>query len=150
MKKFWMEILCWIRWQAKYVCVFSQVCECVLLQTILMYHFMQKKNKIWRWVFNSVCHSRFIRFPVTFVLLILFVITVQCHYNMVSFLKNIHKRHPRVRARYGVSFVNPTSDWYSALVPVNIYIISYNMGPHYNGTWLYVVLLKTSQQQAVT
>ena len=39
-----------------------------------------------------------------------------------------------VRASYGVSFVNPASDWYSSSVPVNNYVISYNNEPSYNGT----------------
>ena len=38
--------------------------------------------------------------------------------------------------RYGVSFVGPASDWYSASVPVIIYAISYNIGPYHN-TQLY-------------
>ena len=42
-----------------------------------------------------------------------------------------------LRARYGVSSVDPSFDWYSASVPVNIYVISYNIGPCYNGTRLY-------------
>ena len=36
-----------------------------------------------------------------------------------------------------MSFVDPVSDWYSASVPVFIYVISYNIGPRYNGTQLY-------------
>ena len=40
-----------------------------------------------------------------------------------------------VRARYGVSFVDPASDWYSASVPVIIHVISYNTGSRYNGIW---------------
>ena len=36
-----------------------------------------------------------------------------------------------------MSFVDPASDWYSASVPVIIYVISYNNGPRYNGTRLY-------------
>ena len=40
------------------------------------------------------------------------------------------------RARYGVSFVYPTSDWYSASVPVIINVISYNIRLRYNGTRL--------------
>ena len=39
-----------------------------------------------------------------------------------------------MRVRYGVSIVDPASDWYSASVPVIIYAISYNTGPCYNGT----------------
>ena len=43
-----------------------------------------------------------------------------------------------VRARYGVSFLDSTSDWYSASVPAIIYAIFYYFGMHYNGTWLYL------------
>ena len=42
-----------------------------------------------------------------------------------------------VRARYGVSVMNPASDWYSASVYAIIYVISYNIWPRYNGTLLY-------------
>ena len=45
-----------------------------------------------------------------------------------------------VRASYGVSFVEPSSDWYSALVRVIIYVISCNIGPHYNGIRLYITV----------
>ena len=37
-----------------------------------------------------------------------------------------------------MSFVDPASDRYSAWVPVIIHVISYNIGPRYNGTQLYV------------
>ena len=42
-----------------------------------------------------------------------------------------------VRTRYGVSFVDPISDWYSTTVPVIIYIISYKFGSRYIGNQLY-------------
>ena len=38
------------------------------------------------------------------------------------------------RASYGMSFVDLASDWYSASVPVIIFVISYNIGPCYKGT----------------
>ena len=41
---------------------------------------------------------------------------------------------------YGVSLVEPASDWYSAPVPVIMYAIFYNIGPRYNGTRLQVFL----------
>ena len=65
-----------------------------------------------------------------------------CRYNTVNFFTNIHKRHPiaRLLGKVWVSFVDPASDWYSASVPVNIYEISYNIGPRYNGTRLYLSL----------
>ena len=43
-----------------------------------------------------------------------------------------------VRAKYGVSFVNPAADWYS--VAVITHLISYNIGPHYNNMQLYIIL----------
>ena len=67
--------------------------------------------------------------------------TVRCRYNAVSFLTNIHKNTPHsspVMAKYGVSFVDPASDWYSASVSVIIYVISYNTGPCYNGNQLHL------------
>ena len=42
------------------------------------------------------------------------------------------------RASYGVSFVDPASDWYSASVPVTIYAVSYYIGPRNNGPLLYI------------
>ena len=53
-----------------------------------------------------------------------------------QFLTNIKKNTPYsspVRANYGLSFVDPASNWYSAPVPVITYGISYNIGPRYNG-----------------
>ena len=38
---------------------------------------------------------------------------------------------------YGVSFVDPAPDWYSASVPVIIYVISYNIGLRYNDNRLF-------------
>ena len=35
--------------------------------------------------------------------------------------------------RYEMSFVDPASDWYSALIPVIIDVIPYNIGSRYNG-----------------
>ena len=67
--------------------------------------------------------------------------TVRCRYNAANFPAHIHKRHPiahpPVWTSYGVSFVDPISDRCSATVPVIIYVISYNIGPRYNGTRLY-------------
>ena len=68
--------------------------------------------------------------------------TVQCRYNSANFLTNIHKRFSLpFRVRYGVSFVDPASDWHSASVPVIIYVISYNIGQRYYGTPLYIQYL---------
>ena len=39
-------------------------------------------------------------------------------------------------------FVAPASEWYSASVPVIVYIISYNIGPRYNGTQLCIGIFK--------
>ena len=69
--------------------------------------------------------------------------TAWCCYNAVSFLTIIHKRHLHsspVRARYEVSFVDAASDWYSTTFPIIIYVISYNIRLHYNGTQLYYFL----------
>ena len=44
-----------------------------------------------------------------------------------------------VRARYGVSFVDSASDWYSAWVPAIIFAKSYYNGPCYNSFRLYQV-----------
>ena len=66
--------------------------------------------------------------------------TVWCRYNALSFLKNIHKRHPIAcpfGASYEVSFVDPASDWYSAWVPAILYTISYYIGPNYNDIQLH-------------
>ena len=43
-----------------------------------------------------------------------------------------------VVARYGVSFVYPASDWYSASVPIIICVEYYNFGVPYNGTRPYI------------
>ena len=54
--------------------------------------------------------------------------SVQCHYKAVIYLTNIHKDNSSlVKARYGVSFMGPPSDWYSASVPAIIYAISYQI-----------------------
>ena len=44
-----------------------------------------------------------------------------------------------VRTSYGVSDFDLASCWYSASVLEVIYVISYNIGPRYNGTRLYSV-----------
>ena len=68
--------------------------------------------------------------------------TVRCRYNAVTFLTNIHKRHPIARpsgqGMGWVSYVDPVSDRFSASVPLSIYVISYNIGPQYSGTRLYM------------
>ena len=56
------------------------------------------------------------------------LITMRCHYNVIIVLTNIYKNILPVRATYGVSFVDPVSDWYSVSVLVIIYVISYNIG----------------------
>ena len=45
-----------------------------------------------------------------------------------------------------MSFVDPASSWYHALVPVIIYVISYNIGPRYNGTRLQPNDAKSTQE----
>ena len=60
---------------------------------------------------------------------------------MRSIFTQISQKKPHSsadRARYGVvSFVDPAFDWYSASVPVIIYVISYHIGLRYDGTRLY-------------
>ena len=49
-----------------------------------------------------------------------------------SIFSQMFKKTPHsspVRVRYGVSFLDPASDWYSASVLVIIYGISYKIGP---------------------
>ena len=62
--------------------------------------------------------------------------SVECCYNTVNFLTNIHKRHPIACSLGLLSFVDPLSDWYSASVPVIIYVTSYNIRLCYNYTRL--------------
>ena len=51
------------------------------------------------------------------------------------FTKDTHSSP--VRAKYGGSFVDSASDWYSASVSAIIYTISYYFGLRYNDTRLY-------------
>ena len=68
-------------------------------------------------------------------------ITVQCRYIVVNYLTNINKRHLIAHPLgYGVCFVNQAYGWYFALIPTNIYAISYNIEPRYIGTRLYYVM----------
>ena len=75
--------------------------------------------------------------------------TVLCHYKRSrfsqTFTKIIHKiAHPLGRGmRCFVDpefrcFVDPAFHWYSASVPVIVYVISHNVGVCYNSTWLYI------------
>ena len=66
---------------------------------------------------------------------------MRCRYNAVDFLNKYSQKTPYsspVWARYGVSFVDTASEWYSAWFSAIIYIISYYIGARYNGTWLYL------------
>ena len=70
----------------------------------------------------------------------------------MNFLKKYSQKTPHrspVRARYGVSLVDPASDWYSAWVPAIIPVIYYYIEPCYNGTrymclplYCYLVVLR--------
>ena len=62
-------------------------------------------------------------------------IHIQCS-AVITRSHNIHKIHS-IACPWG-SFVDQVSDWYSASVPVIIYVISHNIGQRYNGTRLYV------------
>ena len=87
---------------------------------------LEKKHSIRNILYSIICYY-----------------TVWCRNNTVNFPTNIHKRQTPhgspVRARYGVSFVDLASDWYSASVPVIIYVIPCNIRLCYNGSWLYLV-----------
>ena len=81
-------------------------------------------------LFISCCHLRFS-----------FENIVRYRYDEVNFL-TISRKRPHsssARARYGVPFVDPASNWHSASDPVSIYVISYNIRSRYNGTRLYIV-----------
>ena len=61
----------------------------------------------------------------------MFIYTVQCRYIAVGFSHKYSQKTTHgspVRARFGVSFVDSTSDWYSAWLPAFIYAISYYIG----------------------
>ena len=62
-------------------------------------------------------------------------------YNAVDFLETQQsQKTPHsspVRARYGVCFVGSNLKYYSVPVTAATLTISYHIGPHYNGTWLY-------------
>ena len=69
-----------------------------------------------------------------------YIYTVGCCYNAINCVTNINKRHPIARPLGWWdmrSFVDPEFDWYSASVPVIIYVISWNTGLRYNGIQLY-------------
>ena len=65
--------------------------------------------------------------------------TVRCRDNAVNFLTNFNERHPIARP-LGLLSVDPASAWFSDPVSLIIYVISYNIGPRYNGTRLYDVI----------
>ena len=65
--------------------------------------------------------------------------TVRCRDNTVNFLTNIHERHP-IALPLGLFIVDPASAWVADPVSLIIYVISYNIGPRYNGTRLYDVI----------
>ena len=67
----------------------------------------------------------------------------QCLYIINYHYKNIAADEMAMQAnrpRYGMSFVDPASDRYSASIPVIINAIDYNIWPRYNDTRLYWVL----------
>ena len=108
--------------------------QCLYISTIQTANMMVTMRE-WSWPITKLIRC--------YIVCIIFVIwirsTVRCPYNAVTLLTNIHKRHPHgspFRARYGVSFVDPRSDWYSDSFHVIIYVISCNIGPCYCGTRL--------------
>ena len=68
--------------------------------------------------------------------------TMWCHSNAVDFSHTFPKtaHNSPVRVCYEMLFVDLALDWYYASVLVIIYVISYNIGPGYNGTPLYFLL----------
>ena len=75
-----------------------------------------------------------------------------CCYNTVTFF---HKYPQRTlhsspgRARYGVSFVDSASVWYSTSVPAVIYAMSCYIGSRYNGTWLYFQCIQLGPDSSI-
>ena len=65
-----------------------------------------------------------------------FWITVQCRFNAGNFLTDIY-----ITGELWGVFCGSASDWYSAWVPVIIYVTSYNIGTRYKGNLLYIVWL---------
>ena len=62
--------------------------------------------------------------------------TVRCRSNAVDFLQNPHNRHPIARPwgrGTGCLFWELT---HSVSASVVVYVVSYGIGPRYNGTWL--------------
>ena len=73
---------------------------------------------------------------------IVWIHTLRCRYNAVKFCQILPRNTAHsspVMARYVVSFVDPASDWYSASLLVIKYLMSYDIGPRYNATRLYLV-----------
>ena len=67
---------------------------------------------------------------------------MRCRYNVVSFLPNPHNRHPIARP-WGTGcllWVCLKSDWRSAAVIVVSTVMSWYIGPRYNGTRLYLLI----------
>ena len=70
-------------------------------------------------------------------------LSIQCSAVMTRYiLSQIFRKGNPTAGPWGVPFVGPPSGWYSASVPVILYVISYNIGPHYNGARLYNVLCR--------
>ena len=70
--------------------------------------------------------------------------TVRCRYNAVNFSYKYSQKTPHAshnRARYGMYFVDPATDWCSALAAVIIYVMPYNTGPCCGGAPLYLLVL---------
>ena len=76
--------------------------------------------------------------------------TVRCRYNAVNFSPKSSQQtlhSSPMRARYGVSVVILKSNSHSATVIAVPYVISWKIGPRYNGTWLYYANTSSSLRQ---
>ena len=69
----------------------------------------------------------------------IYIYTVRCRYNAVNFLLNAHKRHSIARPWRSVVILKSNS--HSATVIAVPYVISWRIGPPYNGTRLYNIYI---------
>ena len=66
---------------------------------------------------------------------------MQCRYDTANFLQNPHDRHPIAHPwgrDMGCLLWEFNSDIHFASVTVMVYAISFEIGPCYNGIWLYI------------
>ena len=65
------------------------------------------------------------------------IISCETHSAVPSYCGQFFHKYSQKTPHSSPAFVYPTSDWYSASVLVIISVISYNIGPRYNGTRLH-------------